>query len=200
MIETHLRPSFQKVFVDPMVQYLSEQLRVTSASVTFIALISGLMAASAILLQQPWLAVVLLVFSGYCDVLDGSLARFTHAASARGAVLDIVVDRVVEFSVILALFYVDPSNRGGPALWILGSSFVCITTFLVVGIFSQNQGEKSFHYSSGLIERFEAFAFFIAMVLLPRWFVALACAYAILVFYTAVRRVMQFWQHVKEPI
>lgn len=71
-----------------------------------------------------------------------------------------MVDRVVEFVVVLALWFVAPQQRGLWCLLMLGSMLLCITSFLVVGIFSENQSQKSFHYSSGLMERAEAFSFF----------------------------------------
>jgi archaetidylinositol phosphate synthase len=48
-------------------------------------------------------AVVLLLASGYCDALDGALARLHHEASAAGGFLDSLLDRYVEASVYCGL-------------------------------------------------------------------------------------------------
>lgn len=74
----------------------------------------------------------------------------------------------------------------------LSSVLLCITSFLVVGIFSQNTTEKSFYYSPGLIERFEAFLFFSLMMFLPGIFSYLAYAFSGLVLMTALIRMAQF--------
>ena len=74
----------------------------------------------------------------------------------------------------------------------LGSILLCVTSFLVVGIFSENSSKKGFYYSPGLIERLEAFIFFICMLVLPMYFEALSIIFTILVVMTTVIRVMQF--------
>lgn len=60
-----------------------------------------------------------------------------------------------------------PQERGLWCMLTLGSMLLCITSFLVVGIFTENQSQKSFHYSPGLMKRAEAFSFFIAMMIWP---------------------------------
>lgn len=112
--------------------------------------------------------------------------------------MDITADRLVEFSVILGLLLVNPVSRAIPALWMLGSVLLCVTTFLVIGIFSENSGEKSFHYSTGIMERAEAFCFFILMALLPKYFNPLAWTFTGLVFLTAAIRTWQFHQSIHE--
>lgn len=125
-------------------------------------------------------------------MLDGSLARHQNKTSPIGAALDITADRLVEFAIILGLFLIDPHKRGLLCLLMLGSVLLCITTFLVVGIFSENQSEKGFHYSPGLMERTEAFAFFALMMLFPIYFTPLAAIFSALTFFTAGKRLYEF--------
>ena len=79
----------------------------------------------------------------------------------------------------------------------LGSMLVCVTSFLVVGIFVENHTEKGFHYSVGLIERAESFLFFILMIVFPEWFGVLSLLFIILVFYTAIERLYRFAEQTK---
>ena len=192
MIEQMIRPWYEKLLVTPIVARLAYAQRVKPAVVTLLALLFGVLAALSIFSNNQYLACLLLLLSGYCDSLDGSLARYLGQDSPKGAVLDIVFDRVVEFLILFALLGVDPVHRALPAFSMLGATFICVTSFLVVAIFSANQGAKSFHYSAGLIERAEAFLFFIAMILLPAMFSLFAYLYTFLVLYTAARRVYQF--------
>ncbi|WBV63947.1 CDP-alcohol phosphatidyltransferase family protein [Legionella pneumophila 130b] len=113
----------------------------------------------ALWLNLPYLAISLLLLSGYCDTLDGTIARLTNHSSDWGSVLDIMTDRVVEVGVVFALWAINPNERGLGSLLMMASILLCITSFLVVGIFKTNDSEKSFHYSPGLIERAEAFVF-----------------------------------------
>ncbi len=166
---------------------------------TLASLLTGSLAASFIALGYVWIPTLLLLLSGYLDMLDGSLARFQGTSSPSGAVLDIISDRVVEFAVVLGLYLVQGSERGLLSLCMLGSIFLCVTSFLVVGIFSQNTSTKSFHYSSGLIERAEAFIFFIALIVFPTFFAPLAIAFTALVLYTTAHRLMQ-WHTFQQEI
>ena len=143
-------------------------------------------------MQYYVLAVVLLLLSGYLDVLDGTLARLRKTSSALGTVYDIIADRIVEFSVIFGLFILAPNERAMACLLMLGSVLLCVTSFLVVGIFSDKKTNKNFDYSPGLIERAEAFMFFIAMILLPKYFLFLAYIFISLVCLTTIARVFEF--------
>ncbi len=149
-------------------------------------------------MELPYLAFTLLIITGYLDILDGSVARAVGYPSSIGAVLDIVSDRIVEFSVIVGLFAVDPVSRGLICLLMSGSVLICITSFLVVGIFVPNTGEKSFHYSPGLMERSEAFLFFGLMMLFPSLFMWLGILFVVLVALTAVIRVKEFTTQLQE--
>ncbi len=140
----------------------------------------------------PLAAIAFLLLSGYLDTLDGSLARRCNKTSPFGAALDIISDRIVESAAILGLFLVEPGARGLPCLMMLASTLLCVTTFLVVGIFTQNTSEKGFRYSPGLMERAEAFALFIAMIALPSAFLFLSWLYTLLVMATALIRLYQF--------
>ncbi len=134
----------------------------------------------------------MLCLSGYCDTLDGTVARFQQHSTPAGTVLDIVADRIVECAIVIGLFSLMPQTRGFDCLIMLGSMYLCITTFLVVGIFTENSSQKSFHYSPGIMERAEAFVFFIAMILFSAHFSVLAWLYSLLVLVTAIIRTTQF--------
>jgi phosphatidylglycerophosphate synthase len=148
--------------------------------------------APLLALEQGALALVALGISGYLDTLDGSLARHLQSTSDKGAACDIVSDRVVEFSIIFGLYLQDPIPRASLCLLMLGSVLFCISSFLVVGIFSANDSHKSFHYSPGIMERTEAFIFFAAFILFPQAFTVLASFFSLLVALTGLLRMLEF--------
>ncbi|NCT57292.1 MAG: hypothetical protein GW760_06250 [Legionella sp.] len=82
--------------------------------------------------------------------------------------LDITTDRFVEFVVLLALWSVSPQERGFCAILMLGSILLCITSFLIVGIFTANDSDKGFRYSPGIMERAEAFSFLVILTAIIR--------------------------------
>lgn len=191
MIETNLRKRYQRICIDPLLRIKGLQ-KVHPIVLTCSALFLGICILPTLALGFPLFAIVLLIFSGFIDTLDGSLARFYGKTSERGAALDILSDRIVEFAIILALYSVDPTTRALPIIFMLGTILVCITSFLTVGIFTTNTTEKSFCYSPGIIERAEAFIFFAAMILFPTLFFFLSYLFSLLVFITALVRMVQF--------
>lgn len=191
MIEAYAKPLYQKLCLDSALR-LGVIRRATPNFLTMISLLCGLCVMPALYFAKPLLATLLLLTSGYLDSLDGALARASDNSSSLGTVFDIMADRTVECAVVLGLFLVAPDARGLLCLVMLASMLICISSFLVVGIFTPNNSEKSFHYSPGLMERPEAFVFFIAMMWLPAYFSLLAATFAILVFYTGVNRIREF--------
>ncbi|MDF1684189.1 MAG: CDP-alcohol phosphatidyltransferase family protein [Legionellaceae bacterium] len=196
MIEHYVRACYQKLLVDPLAQNIGHFI--TPNQVTVFSGFLGLLVLPALIMHQVTPAIIFLLLSGYCDTLDGTLARLNHQSSDWGTVLDIMTDRLVEFTVVFALWSVAPVERGLGCLLMLGSMLLCITSFLVVGIFSQNGSQKGFHYSPGIMERAEAFCFFIAMMLFPRAFNLLAYLFTLLVVLTAVIRTAQFYKLSRE--
>lgn len=191
MIETYLKNHYQKCLVNPLLYRLGN--RITPNQITLISGLLGILVLPVLFIGQAGFATLLLLFSGYCDTLDGTLARYTNRSTPWGSALDIMTDRLVEWVVVFALFLVAPDERGGWCMLMLGSMLLCITSFLVVGIFSVNQSQKSFHYSPGIMERAEAIFFFILMILLPDSFAFLAGLFSILVLCTAIIRLVQFY-------
>lgn len=191
MIESTFRKTYQKFCIDPLLR-LKTLRKLHPLLLTFLACAMGISVLPLLALNLPIYALLCLILSGFLDTLDGSLARQEGKTSNVGAAMDIVSDRVVEFAIILGLFFVDPTSRALPCLMMVGSAFICVTSFLVVGIFTQNSSEKSFHYSPGMIERAEAFIFFAAMIIFPTAFMPLSILFSSLVMLTALIRMVQF--------
>ncbi|HZW61687.1 MAG TPA: CDP-alcohol phosphatidyltransferase family protein [Candidatus Babeliales bacterium] len=189
MLESILRPTYQVYVVDPILRWVRHYSPMT---ITYASCVTGVVAAIVLVLRLPSLATLLLLISGFLDTLDGTVARVGNKTSSLGSVLDIVSDRIVEFAIMFGLFALDPLHRGGLTLAMLGSCYLCITSFLVVGIFTPNESNKGFHYSPGLIERAEAFIFFILMIWLPNYFSWLANLFTSLVVLTSFLRIKQF--------
>lgn len=192
MLEKYFRPRYQVFFVDPLAKILIRLFPVSPGLITIIGCILGLISALCISFGFVFFALVFLLLSGFCDTLDGTVARLKGRVSSIGTVGDIICDRIVEAGVVIGLFLHAPEARGLLCLLMLTSILLCVTSFLVVGIFSENQTEKSFYYSPGLIERGEAFFFFILMILFPSYFVLLSSLFILLVLLTTAIRVVQF--------
>lgn len=191
MIEAYLGSFCRKILVDPVAEWLGKYTMPNT--LTAFACLSGIAILPALFFNQILLASILLLLSGYLDTLDGAVARLHHADSTIGALFDIMSDRIVETAIIIGLFTLDPIHRGSLTLGMLGAILICVTSFLLVGIFSVNDSQKGFHYSPGFIERAEAFIFFMLMFCIPSYFAELATMFICLVLLTAFLRVYQFY-------
>lgn len=195
MLESYLRPIYQYFLLDPLARFAK---RIPPNQITAFACITGILVAPALAAHWYFLATLLLLTSGFFDTLDGTVARLNRLTSDLGCIFDILSDRIVEFAIIFGLFTVDPTHRGWSVLLMLGSCYLCITAFLLAGIFTRNQGEQSFHYSPGLIERMEAFIFFALMIWFPSHFGLLAIIFSGLVFWTSAMHLKQLIKHKKD--
>jgi archaetidylinositol phosphate synthase len=193
MLDTTFRNHYEKLLIKPLLA-LPFAKKLSPIKVTLIGLFIGVLTAPLLAFHFNVCAIIALLLSGYFDTLDGALARLQNTTSPRGAVIDIISDRIVEFVVIFGLFLYDPTSRALPTILMLGSVLLCVTSFLVVGIFSKNDSEKSFHYSPGIMERAEAFTLWIAMILWQDAYPLLAYTFTALVLLTTAIRLTQFFR------
>lgn len=198
MIESYLRPLYQKIFVDPVARWFGRYA--TPNFITLLSFLTGVGILPSLLFDKIPFACLLLGISGYLDTLDGTVARFRLQTSDLGTILDILSDRFVEAIIIIGLYMVDPANRGLMTLCMLSSVLICVTSFLMVGIFTTNHSNKGFHYSHGLMERAEAFIFFGLMFCLPNYFIELAALFSVLVLLTAIIRIYQYTSRIEATV
>lgn len=196
MIEAHFRKTYQYFCIDPLLN-LGFLQRLHPHIFTCAACLFGISTIPFLSLGLSFWAFIMLIISGFLDTVDGSLARHLKISSPQGAALDIVCDRIAEFATILGLYFVEPNSRALSTIMMLGSILICITSFLIVGIFTEKNSEKSFFYSPGLIERAEAFIAFAIMILCPSVFTVSSYIFSFLVLLTAVMRMHQFFQSFK---
>ncbi|MCY3974171.1 MAG: CDP-alcohol phosphatidyltransferase family protein [Simkaniaceae bacterium] len=193
MLDSFGRALYQKYVIDPLLRLFFTKRRLSPSALTTIGLLFGLLTPCFLALHMPFSACLALLLSGFFDTLDGSVARQQGTGSERGALFDILSDRIVESAVITGFYLYDP-ERALLCLLMFASTLLCITSFLTVGIFTENLSEKSFHYSPGLIERTEAFLFFVSIILFPSLFPPLASLFILLVFHTGVDRARKFYR------
>lgn len=196
MLNTHERFANQYRFIIPLLRWPFWQ-NIHPRTITLVGCLVGIAIWPLLMLHWTGWAVIALLLTGFLDTLDGAVARYLRLTSLQGAALDIFCDRVVEFSILMGLYAVDPETRALPVLFMLGSILLCITSFLIVGILSLNDESRSFSYSPGLIERAEAFGFFFLMIFWPSLFTLLAWIFSLLVFLTALIRLWQFFRNLR---
>jgi CDP-diacylglycerol--glycerol-3-phosphate 3-phosphatidyltransferase len=97
-------------------------LRVTPNMVTTFSLVPAFVSAVLIAMGHFGLGALLATGSGFCDMIDGMLARHYNSMSDVGELFDAAVDRYVEFLLLagLAVYF-----RGSPVVIVL-----CLGTVL----------------------------------------------------------------------
>lgn len=187
-----LRPTYQRLLVDPLARRVTAVWSVSPSTVTLLALAAGIAVVPALGTGHPWLAFGLLAASGFLDTLDGTIARQTLRASTRGQVLDMIADRFVDFSAVLGLYLVDPDDRGLLAVCMCGALFINMSTFLSASMFTSNPTEKGYIAYVGILGRSETFVLYLLMIAVPAWFHPLAWLFIALACVTFYQRVHGF--------
>lgn len=93
-------------------------LRITPNALTLLGLLAAI--ATAYWALSIW-AIALLVFSLFCDGIDGSVAIFQKKESNRGAIFDSVADRISEAMWLVALYRIGVPAWITIALWVIAS-------------------------------------------------------------------------------
>jgi len=194
MLDRHLRP-----LIDPPLNWLGvgiARLGLGANGVTLIGLGFGLAAGVAIWMQAFALAIVLIAASRLADGLDGAVAR-VRGVTDFGGFLDITCDYVFYAAIPLAFILLDPSAHAAAGAFLLASFYVNGGTFLGFAVLAEKQkmttrthGTKSLFFTGGLLEGTETIAFFVALCLLPHWFVPMAWGFGALCLATALGRVV----------
>ncbi len=188
--------------LDPLLQRLAGFLLrrgLRANQVTVLAGLTGVAAGPLIALHQPGAALAALWCSGLLDALDGQMARQVGRPTARGTLLDITLDRLVEGAVLVGLAGRDP--QAALPLLVLAVSFILsLTVFLTTGALVQNRPMvKSFYYQAGLMERTEGFLAFTALILAPAYQAPLCYVAAALVLFTVGQRALEAWRLLGDP-
>ncbi len=145
-------------------------------------------------------ALGFLILNRLADGLDGAVARASQP-SARGAYLDIVLDFVFYGAFPLAFAVADPAANALAAAVLLASFYANGASFLAYsalaarrGMETRARGVKLLYFTTGLAEGTETIAVFIAMLVWPAAFPALAYGFAALCVITCAARVLQAWR------
>lgn len=191
MIDTRLRHRIQ-----PLIERAGKNLHqagFTPFQITLAALITGLIAGFFISRHWMVMALVFLWLSGILDMLDGTVARLSDRVSPTGALMDLILDRMVEAAVILGFYSIAPEHALAHLLFLIGVIFN-FSTFLAAGALLPNKGGKSMHYDPGILERTETFLLFTVMILWPAGRFGLLMAFNLLMFVTGILRLYRLIQ------
>jgi len=166
---------------------------------TLLSLVPALGGMAALMqLQLAW-GLVLFALSAFLDIVDGTVARVTHQATAKGAFLDGVVDRYVELMLYLGLlFYLGKGQFLGLPYeaWFMLLFFGSLMTTFVRAYADHRgivKGEAELKKMGGLLERFERLMLLYTGMFLglfnTQWLVIVIAITVVLANATALQRI-----------
>jgi len=194
MIESHMRVKIQPLF-DKCGRILLS-CNFTANAITVISFVSGIFSGLSLALHHIPFALFFLWLSGFCDVMDGTVARLSDSSKKVGAYIDLISDRMVEAAVILGFTFFAPRHYLVYILFLI-ALLLHFSTFAVAGSLFGNSGKKSMHYDKSLVERAEAFIFFSLMMLFPHYIFELFLVFNFLVFASAITRFFRVLNYAK---
>ncbi len=141
-------------------------------------------------------AIVLLVFTGAHDLLDGAVAKASQRASQRGSFFDSVVDRVAD-AVLLGgvTFYLERRHPGEVALL----PFALLTTFFLISYQRSKAESLGLAAKGGLMERAERLVLLGVALLSPAIFVPVLWIMLVLTTATSCGRFWRVWKIAARP-
>ena len=163
------------------------QVTVAGTALTLVA--AGLAAFG----QLRWAGVVL-IFAGTCDILDGALARSTHASYTYGAFLDSTLDRYSEGAIYigLAAYFV---SAGGPLeRWLVLATVAALAGSFLVSYVRARAQSLGFTCESGLFARPERVVVTVVGLIFGGWVLyGVIFLLAMLTNLTALQRIREVW-------
>jgi CDP-diacylglycerol--glycerol-3-phosphate 3-phosphatidyltransferase len=163
------------------------QVTVIGLALTFVA--AGLVAFG----HLRWAGVVLIV-AGSFDILDGALARSTHASYPYGAFLDSTLDRYSEGAIYvgLAAYFV---GMGGPLQrWLVLATLAALAGSFLVSYVRARAQSLGFTCETGIFARPERVVVTVVGLILGGVVLyAVVFMLAILTNFTALQRIREVW-------
>jgi Phosphatidylglycerophosphate synthase len=166
----------------------------TPNQVTVVGLVLTFVAASLAAFGHLRWAGVVLIFAGTCDILDGALARSTHASYPYGAFLDSTLDRYSEGAIYLGLaaYFV---GAGGPLQrWLVLATLAALAGSFLVSYVRARAQSLGFTCDSGVFARPERVVVTVVGLIVGGVVLyAVVFLLAVLTNFTALQRIREVW-------
>lgn len=168
---------------------------VTANQTTLFGFFIGCLAFPALIWEQYYLALTLIVLNRICDGLDGALARIQGITDA-GGFLDISLDFLFYSLIPFGFIVANPDQNAIAGAFLIFSFVGTGSSFLAFAVLAGKQGienpvykSKSLYYMGGLTEGTETILCFVAMCLLPNHFALIAYIFGTACWFTTCTRI-----------
>lgn len=156
------------------------KMGVSANAVTFLVLVTGLIAAYYIYMEAFVVAFIFVLLSGIFDGFDGAVAKANQKETKFGALFDSVTDKVTEISWYLAL------GLFNHELWLPVS--MSIAFFMLASYISKHAKAVGGKSGGGIMERKERLVLILIGLLFMDWMLVILWIIAILSIITCFQR------------
>ncbi|MDR3222179.1 MAG: CDP-alcohol phosphatidyltransferase family protein [Methanobrevibacter sp.] len=173
---------------------LAKKLNINPNLITLISLIIAILSAISIGTSHILLGSILILCSGFFDVLDGVVARYHNKTSKFGAILDSTMDRFSDAIIIVGFIY------GAYINWFIG--ILAIHSGFIVSYIRASSESKGISNSVGISNR--AVRLIILMISLlvglvnTEYIQFIVIFLVILSYFTTLQRLFHAWKHSKQ--
>jgi phosphatidylglycerophosphate synthase len=166
----------------------------TPNQVTVVGVVLTFFAAALIAFGQLRWAGLVLILAGTCDILDGALARSTHAAYPYGAFLDSTLDRYSEGAVYLGLAAYFVTIQPPLQEWLILATLAALAGSFLVSYVRARAQSLGFTCKTGLFQRPErVVATLIGLLFGGYVLYVIVFLLAIVTNITALQRIREVW-------
>ena len=166
----------------------------TPNQVTVVGLVLTFVAATLAAFGQLRWAGVVLIFAGTCDILDGALARSTHASYTYGAFLDSTLDRYSEGAIYLGLAAYFVGMSGPLQRWLVLATLAALAGSFLVSYVRARAQSLGFTCESGLFARPERVVVTVVGLIFGGYVLyGVVFLLAVLTNLTALQRIREVW-------
>lgn len=133
---------------------------------TLLGLVLTLITFYFLIKKEFIIASIILTFTAFIDIIDGSVAKVNNKTSVLGAYLDTITDRYVEFIIISGLFFIEyPSFIFSDKVWLLFTLFGSLMTSYSISA-AHEEGVEERKLRGGILERAERMIFLFLIILI----------------------------------
>jgi archaetidylinositol phosphate synthase len=186
-----VRPQLQR-FINP----LASKIGLHPNILTIIGLLVSLLAAYAFSQKNLLIGALLILLSGFFDVIDGAVARNNNTKSKFGGFLDSTSDRFADAFIIIGIIY------GGYINWFWG--ILALLASMSVSYVRARAEVEGIKCDVGIAERAERLFIilggaFLGYFINPQFFMSMAILLVIILGYiTVFQRIYHSWKELKE--
>lgn len=186
-----VRPQLQR-FINP----LASKIGLHPNILTIIGLLVSLLAAYAFSQKNLLIGALLILLSGFFDVIDGAVARNNNTKSKFGGFLDSTSDRFADAFIIIGIVY------GGYVNWFWG--ILALLASMSVSYVRARAEVEGIKCDVGIAERAERLFIilsgaFLGYFINPQFFMSMAILLVIILGYiTVFQRIYHSWKELKE--